>query len=427
MRSLDYSLEEARTFLAEGSPAAADLVLWTILGKNPREAEAWALLSRVAAAVNDGEMGARFASVARALGAAVEAPAVAPAAKPAGDRYLIIKAWGYGFCSDLDHTLAGLLLAEMSGRTPVTHWGSNSLFSTDPSGKQDAFRDFFEPVSVTRLEDVIGEVEDGEIWPPKWTRDTLHLERISKQEGPYSRLSGLQLLNRPEPVVVADYHLSTIALLPWIRRGHPCHGKDTEATLRYLCEKYLRPLPDTRDEVESFMAERVRSRPVIAAHIRGSDKYKEEPQLQQKQAMFPQAIDFYSQGVPDCPILLITDSRPIAEEYQKRYGARLILPPAVRSGDTTGVHHLADQDRRKLGKEVLRDLYLAAACDKFIGLGSSNVSATINHLKAWAPNTTLFLTPIITHRSNPYEYLSFEQLERYFGREWGVRMRKVLV
>lgn len=430
MRPLDYSIAEARTFLAEGSPGAADAVLWEILARNPRNAEAWGVLAEVAAAVGNSDFAARFSAVAAALGApqAASAPDMAHAASPASveERYLIIKAWGYGFCSDLDHTVAGLLLAEMSGRTPVTHWGSNSLFSVDP--KEDAFRAYFEPVSPVRLDDVLAEGPSAsDFWPPKWNPENLREERLHKQMGPYSRLSGLQLLNRPERIVVADYHLSVVHLTPWIRRGHPMHGKTVDEILRYLFAKYIRPLPDIRDEVETFAAEHFRTRPIIGVHARGSDKYKEDPQHQQRLAMYPQAIDFFSQGAPQCPIFLITDSEVLLQEYQQRYGPRLIVPPAQRTSSQVGVHHLGHADRRMIGKEVVRDIYLAAKCDKFIGLGSSNVTATINHLKVWPPGSTIYLSHLLTHKPDPYQYLSFDQLARYFGREWVERMKTILV
>src|SRR5262249_51162770 len=67
-------------------------------------------------------------------------------------QFLVIKAWGFGFWSDVNHVLGSLLLAEITGRTPVTHWGRNSLFR-DGSG-QDAFRLYFEPPSPLTLDTV---------------------------------------------------------------------------------------------------------------------------------------------------------------------------------------------------------------------------------------------------------------------------------
>jgi len=44
------------------------------------------------------------------------------------EKFLLIKAWGYGFWSDVSHVLGQLLVAELTGRTPIVHWGQNSLF-----------------------------------------------------------------------------------------------------------------------------------------------------------------------------------------------------------------------------------------------------------------------------------------------------------
>jgi hypothetical protein len=73
------------------------------------------------------------------------AEAMTPSVLPATDRYLLIKSWGFGFWADVSQVLGSLLLAEATGRIPVVHWGTESLFS-DKSGR-DAFGFYFEPVS----------------------------------------------------------------------------------------------------------------------------------------------------------------------------------------------------------------------------------------------------------------------------------------
>ena len=65
-------------------------------------------------------------------------------------RFLLIKARGYGFWSDVSHVLGALLLAVMTGRIPVTYWGYNSRF-TEGSGR-DAFELYFKPVSEFAIE-----------------------------------------------------------------------------------------------------------------------------------------------------------------------------------------------------------------------------------------------------------------------------------
>jgi hypothetical protein len=417
MEAFQYSVEEAERLLAEGSPGAADLTVREALTRDPRDARAWSVLSRIAAAVGERDAAERFARVAQEL-----AP---PAAPPAPDpqRFLLIKAWGYGFCSDLDHVLGALLLAEITGRTPVTHWGTNSLFIVEQT--RDAFRQYFDPVSPLTIDDLTGKGYD--FWPPKWRDTNLRAERVQKQWGEYSRLSGLQFLNRPERVAVSDYYSGVAVLAPWIPAGHPMHRRSLDEVYRYLFAKYLRPVADIRQGVEDFAAAHFHARPIIAVHVRGADKYVEDPQLQQKIAACPQAIDFLAQGNPNARVFLLTDSTPIVTEFSRRYGPRLITTDSLRSSTQQGLHYQAHADRRRLGVEVLRDIYLAARCDKFVGIGSSNVSCMISNARAWAPGTMVMLGPMMSARTQPMLYMSFEQLERYMPAEQVANWKRSLV
>lgn len=435
-RTMEISVAEAESLIRDGAPGAADNLLWKVLAKNPRDARAWELLSGIASSIGAGDVAHRYAVVAAGLRG--QNPPPPPAATPRGpaDGYLVIKAWVAGFCAELDHTLGALLLAEITGRTPVTHWGMDCLYSVDP--RHDAFREYFEPVSPLRLDDVIADTCDGDFFPGRWNRDNLRTEKPHKaaarprhSEDGWSRPAGFQFLHRPERVVVCDYHVSTISLVPWIPPEHPMHGRDVESVLRYLFAKYVRPLPDIRDRVESFASDHFKARPIIGVHVRGSDKYLEEAHLEQRQAMIPQAIErltgraveLNGRAAAQCPIFLITDSAPIAEQYRGRYGARLILPPAIRSKNDVGVHNLGHSDRRALGVEVIRDIYLAAKCDMFTGIGSSNVSAAIHHLKQWPPGSEIFLASIMTHEEDPNMYMHLEAMEPFLGKAWGDSMR----
>lgn len=405
MEVLQFTPAEAERYLSEGTPAAAELIIRETLSRNPRDPAAWLVLSRVSAALGDGTGAERFARVAKDL-----SDTAAPA-RGGGDRFLLIKAWGYGFCSDLDHVLGGLLLCEISGRTPVTHWGGNSLFSADPG--KDAFREYFEPLSPFSIDDLVGKGHD--FWPPKWRESNLRAERFQKQWGEHSRVSSLEMVHRPERVVVSDYHSGIAVLQPWIPAGHPMHGRPVDDVYRYLFSKYIKPAPDIKALVDEFAAAYFTNRPIIAVHIRGGDKYQEDPQLQQKIAVYPQAIEHLSQGNLSAKIFLLTDATQIVEDYKKRYGPRLIVADCLRTSTQKGLHYMGYPDRRRLGVEVLRDMYLAARCDKFIGIGSSNVSCMISYVKAWPPGSVVMLGPMMTGKTEPYLYMNYEQLKRYFA------------
>ena len=103
-----------------------------------------------------------------------------PLPPPPAQRYLVIKSWGCGFCSDVTQVLGGLLLAEATGRIPVVHRGRNSLFGDGSAA--NAFHHYFEPVSNITLDD-IARLRDAAFFPPKWSPQNLTAEDVSKWQG----------------------------------------------------------------------------------------------------------------------------------------------------------------------------------------------------------------------------------------------------
>jgi protein O-GlcNAc transferase len=426
---LEISVPEARRYIAEGNHAVADMIAQQVVRANPAEAGGWEALGVIAEHFGRPRLAARWYGKALeadpANGAAraglQRAGAMPAPSAPAGERYLIIKAWGHGFCSDVDHTLGWLLVAEMTGRTPVVHWGKNSLFTDDPWA--DAFATFFEPVSGVQASDLVGKGHD--YYPPKWNDGNLFDENLQKNQGEWSRLSGLHFLSRPERVAVADYYVGVVQLLPWLDESHPLFGKSIDEAYRYLIAKYLRVVPEIEERAEAFARARFTTRPIIAAHIRGSDKYKEDAQLQQKLAIYPQVIARLSGERWFTPLFLMTDSSTIRDEYAKRYGALLITTESVRTSTHVGLHLQGNPTPRKLGAEVLLDILLATRCDMFVGLGSSNVTCMVHHWRDWPADKRVILPPLLTHQYNWFLYMTMDQLERYLPKSLVDRIRTV--
>ncbi len=425
MEDLDFTAAEAQRFYDAGNRAVADVLCRGALAKNPRDQSAATLLAKVAEGFGETAAASRILA-----SAGIPAPA-APTALPASwggvfapeQKFLLIKAWGNGFFSDLDYTLGLLLLAEMTGRTPVIHWGRNSLFSVDR--EQDAWREYFEPVSPLSIDDLTGKGYD--IWPPKWNEGNLRVENLNKLDGPYSRLSGLHALNRPERIVVADFFTGVPTLTPWLRPDHPLFGRSSTEAYRYLIAKYLRVRTDLRASIDRFANERMApspTAPLIAAHIRASDKLKEDPQLDQKIAVYPGLIEQFASRAPGSRVFLMTDSSKIRDDYAARYGARLITTECTRTQTQVGLHYQKHDDRRKLGVEVLTDAFLAARCDYFVGLGSSNVTCFIYHLKPWSHHNCVLIGPLMTHMMNPFLYMTHEQLDRFLPAETMQSLRR---
>ena len=299
-------------------------------------------------------------------------------------RYLLIKAWGYGFWSEVHHLASQLLLAELTQRLPIVRWGSNSLFRRE--GTDDAFVQFFEPISQARLEDLPVDIT---IFPSKWSRAALESENINKWQGSGSRLAAQYLFDRPEQLVVSDFYSSVVSITPWIGPSSRYFGLADDLIYAAILQKYLKPTAAIALRVDDFFGRNMRGRPWVAVHLRGADKVLESPDLANTNAEYFAFIDRIVELNPSIGVFLLTDSEPGLDLFKSRYGERLLFTAATRSASDAGVH-LSGHDGIVVGEEVLVDALLALKCDYFVGNQESNTSAGIASLKNW-PAGFIFL------------------------------------
>lgn len=303
----------------------------------------------------------------------------APAAAP---RYLLIRAWGCGFWSDVDHLLGQLLLAEITGRTPVVHWGENSLYGGTRS--EDAWRYFFESISDVKAVDLPW--ANALVYPPKWNADNATGPDLNQWEGEFSRQSAVLFLCRCETIVVSDFHTQVRQLAAWVPASHPLSGRDPDAIYRYLIAKYLHPRPDLLAEVDRFISERFAGRPYVAVHLRGLDKGSECHDLAAENAALLARVGALRKQQPGLGIFVLTDDLALLAEARRQFGDQVVVSDCTRSNGTQGVHfQSAKDDQRRLGVEVLQDALIASRAAAFVGLGSSNVGAMIAYLGNWQP------------------------------------------
>jgi tetratricopeptide (TPR) repeat protein len=318
------------------------------------------------------------------------------ASKPVPDspRYLVIRAWENGFWSDVTHVLGCLLLAEITGRIPVTHWDKYSRYSD--GSQSDAFQLYFKPVSSARLDNL--SLVDATYFPAKWSASNLRSPFSQARAPAETRVAGLLYLNRPETVVVSDFYVGVAHLLPWIPRTHELFDKPIAHIYRWLAQKYLHPQDAVLAEVESFHRTHIARHPTIAVHVRGLDKGTE---LQWMGAPAPTLKDYFDildREHPSIRIFLMSDDDGAIATFRERYGERVIFAPCQRGSGEIGLHRLRSTDRVRLGQEVMIDVYLALRCDKFLGIGMSNVSDIIAMLKPWAQGAcTLLGWSILRH------------------------------
>lgn len=325
-----------------------------------------------------------MADVARGYGVADTFKLSETSTPTANQKYLLIKAWGYGFWSDVHHVIGQLLLAELTQRTPIVHWGSNSLFG-DGSGA-NAFELYFQALSPMNLADI---PKTFSIYPPKWTHNNLIDENVNKWEGEHSRKAVQFFFNRDEDLVVSDFYMTVSSLIPWISPDSRYYGMSDDAIYLELFTTHLKPLPPIMQRVESFFEDNMVGRNWVAVHVRGSDKIYESAGLHQTNQQYFGFVNRIIEINPGIGVFLLTDSVSIHAEFSNRYGDQLVSTTVIRSDSTTGVHMLGHLGRT-VGEDVLVDALLAARCDYFVGNQESNVSLAIASLKPW-PRGLLFL------------------------------------
>lgn len=305
----------------------------------------------------------------------------------AHNRALVIRSWRRGFWSDVDHVLSSLLAAEVAGRTPIVHWGAESLFSDD--GSQDAWRTFFEPVSAL---DVAG--ANGDVFPAAWNPVSSAVAIDPLRREPEERVGFLEMLSRREAVCVSELHMGVVSVLPWVREGHALHGldfrnsADVVSAYRWLTRKYLKPTPEIVARVDALARELIVPGKTLALHIRGSDKVTENRALEQDVKRLVAMAEERLRG-NDWRLFLLTDWEPATDSLINVLPGRVFYTNATRTTGWTGVHHQGATSGRTLGEEVLIDALLAARCDEFLGVASSAVSFAVNVLKEWGERSTL--------------------------------------
>lgn len=375
----------------------AEAVGGELLTLNPRDAAALNLQGRLALKLGRPDIAAKrfrealdadpYFKAARAhLEEAERLAGAMPARPPTPEgRYLVILAWGQGFCSDLDHVLGALLLAEMTVRTPVVHWGGGSRFRDE--GDADAWTRFFEPVSPLTLDGVLARCP-GPLFPPKWNRENIGRGGVNRCAGPGSHMSGILFFSREDAVCVSDFHTGVVSLRSWAPEWHAASGQTVRGVYRALVSAYLRPAAEVVREVEEFAARHFPAPGsgggrILGLHVRASDKILEDPEVLRFQPRAHERAAAFLAANPGGRVFLLTESEEVAEAFGKQYGERVMMTDCIRTRTLVAPHFQNHASPRRLGMDVVRDLYLAARCDEFFGFGDSNVSCMVSHLKEW--------------------------------------------
>ena len=313
-------------------------------------------------------------------------------------KYLLIKAWGYGFFSDVSHVLGQLLISELTERLPIVYWGKNSLFGDGT--ELNAFEHYFESFSMLNINEF--QKNTFSYWPPKWNNANLKSKEVNKWQGSYSRIAGQYLLNRSENVVISDFYSGIIDIKPWIPSNHPLFKLSINEIYYYLVNKYLHPKTLIKKRVERFLQNELMKSSFIAVHARGSDKILEMKNLDTVNKQYEDIINKKILIDPSLKIFLMTDDTRILNRYYELYGDKIVVTKSQRTNENKGVHYKNSSNSLELGLEVMTDVYIAAKAKAFIGNGWSNTSQIVRYLKRWSEKDIHFIGPEINLSTNTF-------------------------
>lgn len=379
------------------------------------------------------------------------------------DRFLLIKAISHNLWKNVHHLMELLLVAELTGRTPVVYWGTNCLYNEVIHN--NAFDLYFEPISPYTIYDVIQ--PEFTYYPPIWKYDNLTSDDPDKSRRMYRNIGDIMGSNAN--VVVSDMNIFVKHMIPLITKEHPVYGMTPLQIYRYLFSKYLKIKPDIEEEIQRLYDIKFENAgPILAIHIPGdftldiypqireynnlnmlyhpenlnmlyhpnklqrSDRFQvdETIHLHEIVRLFKvtQSGDPYKLYQPEInnilgkfninKIFLITDREDILEEYTKLYGPMLIYNnyERVYKNDPGKFEHLENHlNKRSKGLDIIKDTYLASKCDFFIGYGFSNLSHAVTHLKDWS-ETNIKLTYWMFEKLYNFSY-EFMKTGRYSPEE----------
>lgn len=376
--------------LLQGRLALAELGTQLAIAADERSPAAWNAFGRIAARVEQFAVARQAFERAIAIDAyfkpAVKNLKALPTqSKPRSDqRYLVIREWGAGFWSDVDHVVSGILLARLTERTPIVWWGRTSLFH-DVS-VANAWEIYFEPLSSVQPTEIAG----LPTWPGKWNGDPF-ADVQNRFAGLDSRITAVCHMERAEAVCVSDFMTDVFMLRRWVLPSDALAGKSAREVIARLAEEHIKPRAVFREQAAAFVRENFGTK-TIAVHLRGLDKSVElgvEAMANAHLAAIAK-LDATLVSHPAAKVLLLTDDNAVLAMMQRKYAERLIVTDATRAVGSAGLHLSQQHDGRKLAEEVLVDVCIALHADRFIGLAGSNVSYYIASMKDWGENCDLF-------------------------------------
>lgn len=272
---------------------------------------------------------------------------------PSIEQYcIILPRRGVGFFSQFLQVIGTLAILEPKNPKYTSIAYFNHLFTywsrEGYNGRTNGWDYYFEPLSGSRLHEVIG-IDDQRL--QLYTHEDfakLKFENIYFSSDYWSQITG-------------------------------AYGDMTEAQKALsarITNHYVRLNASVKKKLDEVKGTLFGSSDVIGVHFRSTDKGSEITGCLKFPFLGPEhyqsRVDQYLDGHPGACIFLATDWSEILNQFKSRYGKRLLYTSASRS-DLASIppHSSADP---KMGEEVLIETLLLSSCKHMVH-GISNVSA----------------------------------------------------
>jgi hypothetical protein len=266
--------------------------------------------------------------------------------------------------------------------------------------EENAFETYFEPVSACKLEDA---ARPGfTFWPPTWSCGNLSAEDTERAKMENRDLRSL--MDCGTNVVVSDVYYPLRSIMGWVRPGHWAYGLTPHQVYRVLYDRYLKPRAEVQEAIRKFIHTHPDFRdekPILGIHVKQDALVTEVAQIYDLNELYKPNIWQFIVRYNIRHIFLITDSEKILRDYKKAYGInglliasdskKRLLEPRI----ATCLLDYPNKRRKDVEMKldtigIIKDAYLAAQCDFFIGNGYSAQSNAVMRLKDW-PETNIRL------------------------------------
>ncbi len=143
-----------------------------------------------------------------------------------------------------------------------------------------------------------------------------------------------------------------------------------------IIKKYIKIKPQISQKIDVFYDQKIRNRPTVGIHLRGTDKQIEVTPVSAKTIC--DAANELAASLIDPQFFIATDDARLLEQAKSLLNGPVVTYDSFRSTDGNPIHMgKNDHNRVSLGEEVLIETLLLSRCDKFVHTRSNVSSAAL--------------------------------------------------